>query len=137
MEVEVRCDGKGSSLTPYVVEGDGPSLLGRDWLKVVKLDWESIKVAALEKGQERVEALLKEVLQEGLGQMNTFEASLQLPEATPKFCKARSVPFAAIEAELDSLERAGVVEKVTHSKSAAPAVPVPKGDGRLRLCGDY
>ena len=43
----------------------------------------------------------------------------------------------AIEAELDRLERAGVVEKVTHSKWAAPVVPVPKGDGRLRLCGDY
>ena len=67
--------------------------------------------------------------------MNTFEASLQLkPEATPKFCKARSVPFAmkeAIEAELDSLERAGVVEKVTHSKWAAPVVHVPKGMGGL------
>ena len=73
--------------------------------------------------------------------MNTFEASLHLkPGATPKFLKARSVPFAmkeAIEAELDRLERAGVVEKVTHSKWAAPVVPVPKGDGRLRLCGDY
>ena len=98
----------------------------------------------LEEGQERVEALLNKyvkVFQEGLGQMNTFEASLQLKsEATSKFCKARSVPFAikqAIEAELDSLQRAGVVEKVTHSKWAAPVVPVPKGDGRLRLCGDY
>ena len=37
MEVEVRCDGKGSSLTLYVVEGDGPSLLGRDWLKGGKI----------------------------------------------------------------------------------------------------
>ena len=57
MEVEVRCDGKGSRLFLYVVEGDGPSLLGRDWLRVLKLNWKSIKVAAVEKGQQKVEAL--------------------------------------------------------------------------------
>jgi len=26
---------------------------------------------------------------------------------------------------------------VTHSQWAAPIVPVPKGDVKLRLCGDY
>ena len=73
--------------------------------------------------------------------MNTFEASLQLkPGCSPKFIKARSVPFAfreAIQQELDHLERAGIMEKVTHSKWVAPVVPIPKGDGKIRLCGDY
>ena len=36
-----------------------------------------------------------------------------------------------IEVELDRLESAGVVEKVTHSKWAAPVVPAPKGMGSL------
>ena len=138
MDVEVRCDGKGSSLFLYVVEGDGPNLLGRDWLRVLKLNWKSIKVAAVDKGQQKVEALLtkyKEVFREELGQMNTFEASLQLnPGGKPKFLKARAVLFAikeAIEVELDRLESAGIVEKVTHSKWAATVVPVPKGMGSL------
>ena len=43
----------------------------------------------------------------------------------------------AIERELDHLEAAGIVEKVTHSKWAAPIVPVPKEGGKLHLCGDY
>ena len=70
-----------------MVEGDGPSLQGRDWLRVLKFNWKSIKVAAVEKGQQKVEALLtmyKEVFREELGQMNMFEASLQLnPGAKP------------------------------------------------------
>jgi len=37
----------------------------------------------------------------------------------------------------DRLESAGIIEKVEYSEWAAPVVPVPKGDGRLRLCGDY
>ena len=70
--------------------------------------------------------------------MSTFEANLHLiPNATPK---ARSVPFAlreAIQAELERLEEAGVLQKVNHSKWAAPIVPVPKADGQLRICGKY
>ena len=111
---------------------------------VLKIDWYNIKVASLATSQKGMEALLTkyaDVFKEGLGQMNTFEASLHLkPGAIPKFLKARSVPLAMKEAtgaELDHLEGAGIIEKVTHSKWAAPVVPVPKGDGRLRLCGDY
>ena len=75
------------------------------------------------------------------GEINTFEATLHLKEnAVPKFCKARTVPFVlkeAIEQELNRLEQDGIIEKVTYSPWAAPIVPVPKGDGRIRLCSDY
>ena len=43
---------------------------------------------------------------------------LKRDEAQPKFCKARSVPFAIKEAvghELDCLEAEGVIKKVPHS----------------------
>ena len=35
--------GKVHILQLYVVEGEGPSLLGRDWLLGVKLDQEALK----------------------------------------------------------------------------------------------
>ena len=61
------------------------------------------------------------------------------PNAVPKFCKARPVPFAlkaAVERELDRLESEGILEKVSYSEWAAPVVPVPKTEGTIRLCGD-
>ena len=54
--------------------------------------------------------------------------------------RPRSVPFAlkgAIEQELASLEEKGILKKVNHSEWAAPIVPVPKKDGKVRICGDY
>ena len=56
------------------------------------------------------------------------------------FFKPRPIPYAireAMENELDRLESIGIIEKVEHSDWAAPIVPVPKGDEKLRLCGDY
>ena len=144
MTVEVSYGDQGGHLPLYVVEGDGPSLMGRDWLRQVRLDWKSIGVASMGGSPSKVEALLdkySEVFKEGLGKMRTFEASLHLqPGSRPKFFKARPVPFAlkqAVEQELDRLEELGIIEKVTHSQWAAPVVPVPKGDGKIRLCGDY
>ena len=46
MEAKVRYGQQGSNLTLYVVEGDGPSLLGREWPQGLKPNWGSIKVAA-------------------------------------------------------------------------------------------
>ena len=64
-------------------------------------------------------AKFPEVFKEGLGHMNTFTATLKLKEgANPRFVRARPVPFAlkeAIEQELDRLQKAGIVEKVSHS----------------------
>jgi len=81
MEARVRYGGKGYSLQLHVVEGGGPSLMGRDWLSAVRLDWGSIKVTTTQSTQDRMAALLdkyQEVFQEGLGKMSTFEASLHL-----------------------------------------------------------
>ena len=130
-----------------MVKVKGPTLLGRDWLRVIKLDWvcvhRTVKFSP-DKTKTKVEALISRyanVAEEGLGETKTFEATLHLKEGFRLiFCTATPLPFALKEAvgrELDRLETADITEKVTHSQWAALIVPVPKGDGCIRLCGDY
>ena len=114
------------------------------WKRLAKLDWRCIGLLSVNKDKEKVDDLLSKysnVFEEGLTTMNTFKAQLQLKEgSTPKFCKARNVPFAlrpAVEDELLRLEKEGVIKPVSHSQWASPVVPVPKSDGHIRLCGDY
>ena len=146
--VDVKHKDQSVSLPLVVVQGQGPSLLGRDWLKVVKLDWEGIfnlKGASPELSrQEKLQALLDahaELFQAELGTIKGITAKLQMKEgATPKFCKARPVPYSLLDAvneEYDRLERQGIVEKIEFSEWATPMVHIPKSDGTTRSCGDY
>ena len=62
------------------------------------------------------------------------------PSAQPRFCKARTVPYALrskVDQELECLESAGVTEPVQFADWAAPIVPVLKHDGSVQVCGDY
>ena len=77
----------------------------------------------------------------GLGTIEGVEAKFYVdPQAQPAFFKACAVPFALrqkVDAELDRLEKQGVIKPVQFSDWAAPIVPVIKGDGTVRICGDY
>eukprot|EP00731_Ephydatia_muelleri_P015883 Em0009g307a len=143
LPVKVEYGSQLYDLKVFVVKGEGPSLFGRDWLKHIRLDWHKIqRVTGQEPGN--LAQLLKEynaVFSAELGTIKTFKARLVLKKgALPKFCRARSVPFAlrpAVEAELDRLKKLGILEKVSYSDWATPIVPVVKGDGSVRICGDY
>ena len=77
MSVNVRYGDYNGIHTLYVVKGSGPCLLGRDWLQNIQLDWANIKAAYMNKGQNKVEALVQkypEVFQSGLGTMKSFKA---------------------------------------------------------------
>ena len=41
--VEANYNGQNVTLSLQIVEGSGPALFGRNWLRTVKLDWGSIK----------------------------------------------------------------------------------------------
>ena len=139
--VQVTHGQQRKQLCLIVVSGDGPSLLGRDWLRHIRLDWKKIGAVSEEVSLGTLLDKHQALFKEGLGKIHPYKAKLQVrPDAQPKFFKPRSVPFAikpAIEQELDRLEASGAMVKVTHSDWAAPIVPVPKKDGKFRICGDY
>ena len=76
-----------------------------------------------------------------LGLLQGTTAKLHVhPEATPKFFRARPVPYRLkdkVEKELNCLQMLGIISPVQHADWAAPIVPILKRDGNLRLCGDY
>ena len=65
-----------------IVQGGGPCLLGRDWLKVVRLNWRSVgKVSATASLQSHVATLqnrYQEVFLEKLGTITPFQAKLSV-----------------------------------------------------------
>ena len=76
-----------------------------------------------------------------IGKLVGMKAKLTLkPDATPRFVKARPVPYTMrpqIERELEKLQQVGVLSPVTWSEWATPIAAVQKSDGGVRLCGDY
>ena len=130
-------------LALVVLTGDGPSLLGRNWLKYTCLDWNNICTVHMAK-KETFDTLLKlhECLSANkLGNVKPFTASLQiLPSATMRFLKPCQVSFTiknAVSRELYHVEKQGIILSVSTSQWAAPIVIVSKKDGRFRICNDY
>ena len=140
ISVQVKYKNQTRTLSLFVVNTDGPTLLGRDWMRQLKLDWSMVNQVSMEK-KGRLETIMRKYDDLSMGTIQGFKAKLTVKaDAHPKFCKARSVPFSIkqrVAEELDRLEQEGIVERVMHSDWATPIVPVPKKDGTFRICGDY
>ena len=140
-KVEVRYGQQQATLPLVVVAEKGPCLLGRDWLQHLCLDWPSICHIQNVNLQEVLNRH-SEVFEADLGTVKGYKASIHVnPSVKPKFCRARSVPFALrpkVERELDRLVAEGTLKPVQYAEWAAPIVPVLKSDGEsLRICGDF
>ena len=91
--VLVKGHGTGTATLPLlIVEKEGPCLLGRNWLKSLRLDWRQlIRVHHLQDNPALAEVLQRHshVFDEGLGTLKGFKANICVdPSATPRFCKA-------------------------------------------------
>ena len=115
-----------------MVEGEGPNLLGRDWLEILQVRLNSVcnLVGTINKGFDEVLTKHIKVFANELGTLTGYKAKLNVdPTAMPRFCKARTVPYALkplVESELNRLESEGIISPVQFSHWAAPIVPIRK-----------
>jgi hypothetical protein len=139
--VPVTHDGQTASLPLIITGGNGPTLLGRNWLEALRLDWRTIFRVGQSQTLQEVLDEHANVFREELGELQGVQAKIHVAKnVRPRFEKARTVPFAIrekVEKELEHLQSLGVIRPVRFSDWAAPIVPVMKGDGRVRICGDY
>ena len=135
-----------------VVDNDGPPLLGLQWLRILKLDLNSLvhksfcdssTVHALMPHDKlsQIQHQFRHVLNSQLGHCTKVQAHIHLrTDAVPRFFKPRSLPFAYIEgvkAEIQRNVASGVLQRVDTSAWATPIVPIRKANNRFRICGDF
>ncbi|XP_055922784.1 uncharacterized protein K02A2.6-like [Eupeodes corollae] len=142
-------------ITVVVTDANAPPLLGRNFLRafkflLVQMDQNhenlvhsirSPENRSLSVIVDQIKSQFSELFDGQLGKYNVCEISLQIDsQAKPVFCKPRPIPIAwksEIEQNLRDLVANGVLEQIETAKWGTPLVPVPKPDGKLRVCGDY
>ena len=93
VDVEVEYGQKTYSLTLIVVDAARPSLLGRDWLPLIKLDWAQIHAVHAVDVNDLVRKH-ETVFREELGCIQGTTAKLHVEaNMQPRFYKARVVPY--------------------------------------------
>lgn len=112
VKVNIAYGSQAAEARLLMVKGKGPSLLGRDWLSKIQLNWGEIRLI---KGlcARDVVARYPEVFKDELGTLRGTTVKLCVePNATPRFFKPRSVPYAMkykVEKELERLQQLGVI----------------------------
>lgn len=149
LESIVNYKGIIKTLDLYVIDKGTTNLIGRQWLaelnipiKIPKANLQNNYIISEDKNVlKNLISRYKSVFDGTLGKYTGGLAELSVREgATPIYCRARSVPFALrerVDAELDAMLRAGVIEPVDRSDWATPLVVVRKPDGGLRICADF
>ena len=115
----------------YIIKGDRPALLGREWLEKLKLNWQEVFLVKEGDTSSLQDILRKhsQVFNGELGSMKDITVRLTVKPGTAKCLKVRPVPYAIkpkVEAELDRLVKSGVLEPVSTSDWATPIVPILK-----------
>lgn len=143
--LEVKCkrnlQDDSKVLELYVFENGGLPLIGRSWIKALKID---LCLNQISQWKTDIDQIVKEfpnVFSDRLGTYTKRKISLQVkPDTVPVYCKPRPVPFALqekVDKEIDKLVTDGVLEPLDVSDWGTPIVAIPKSDGNVRVCGDF
>ena len=139
LDVKVSYENQKAELTLTIVDGAGPTLLGRDWLRHLRLNRSTLNHIR-NKDRSELQTLLNThsaLFAEGLGQIRGTMARLYLKEGgRPRFYRARQVPYALrdqVAKEIDRQVQLGILEPVKFCSWGTPVAPICKKDGSIRL----
>ena len=96
LTVDVTHKGQTKQLPLLVVEGKGPSLLGRDWLEKLTLDWQQVHRLHTTGTLSLNDVLSShpDVFKDELGEVKGVEAKITVdPTVTPRFYRPRPVAY--------------------------------------------
>uniref|UniRef100_A0A914LN86 RNA-directed DNA polymerase n=1 Tax=Meloidogyne incognita TaxID=6306 RepID=A0A914LN86_MELIC len=160
-ECSVQFNGaQRKTLTAYTCNSVAHDLLGIPWIcelqilaqemletfqrstaKISVVKENKIVITDANELKESLQSMFPSVFDLKLGLCTKLKAQLHLKaDARPIFCKARPVPFGALEAineELDRLLTIGAIKPVEFSQWAAPILAVKKKSGKTRVCIDF
>eukprot|EP00117_Sycon_ciliatum_P022463 scpid41478/ scgid19373/ Uncharacterized protein K02A2.6 len=143
--VSVKCNAQVVECSLLVVKEGSCALLGRDWLRHIRLDWQAISASlhTVDQQPESAEVFseFSDVFSDTLGCISEHIAEIRLRDgAVPRCIPARPVPYALrtqLDRELDHLEREGIIKKVEAAEWSSPVVVVRKRNGDIRFCADF
>ena len=149
--LKVAFNNEMRELDCFVLEGSGPALVGKQWLKAfgfwplafTNSDVEQSKLNKLNliNIRELITNEFDALFGISPGLFNKGKLTIHLKDnAKPVALKARHVPYALrepVEAEIKRLEKLGHLVPVDVSEWATPIVPVIKSNKKIRICGDY
>lgn len=94
-DVQVKYQGQKADFSILIVDGTGPSLLGRGCLEEIQLNWDEIKHVTPETVTlQQVLSKYECVFKEELGTLKGVQAIIYIAaDATPRFYRPRSVPY--------------------------------------------
>ena len=82
--VQVEHNGQEVRLPLIVTQGNGPTLLGREWLSALRLDWQAIFLLRTTSSLQEVLDEHVQVFREELGTVTGVKAKIYVdPEAQP------------------------------------------------------
>ena len=97
MEVQVKYGDYARELELFVMKGTGSSLMGRNWLQHIRLDWKSLGIGKIQGGLLSLTQILRdnnELFEEGQGTIKDFKAKLSVQEnAKPQFVDLALCPL--------------------------------------------
>ena len=139
-DARLRCKNQEITEPVFVIDVDGPPLLGRSAIQAFNL----VKIHAVGEGQvNQKECILHEyadVFKEELGVLKDYEYDIKINnEVPPKVQRQRPVPAPLelrLKEEIERMINEDVIEEASGASWISPVHVVYKGNGELRICVD-